>query len=400
VNLLDVLLLLAVLVFSVSGYQRGLVAGFVSLAGFVGGAVIGVWLLPHVLEKVQPGTTEATIAAVLTVLVPAALGQAAAAPLGWRLRGSLSWTPVRWADGAGGVAVNAIAVLVVGWVAASALSVSPSPVLNQSIRGSAVLGTVQDRMPDQASTWFNDASGALTTAGFPPVFNPFENEPGASVAEPSGDSVTAAATEAAKRSTVKIEGVANVDGGARGQEGSGFVYTAEHVMTNAHVVAGVRQPTVRVGGVGPRYEARVVVFDAAKDVAVLAVPRLPAPAMQFAGSASRGAPGVVAGYPENGSLDLRAAAVAQRVQAQGQDIYGDQLSTRDIYAIRSTVRPGNSGGPLLTKDGKVLGVIFARSTSDPGTGYALTAAQVQKHAQDGANRTAKQAVDTGSRPAL
>jgi S1-C subfamily serine protease len=133
---------------------------------------------------------------------------------------------------------------------------------------------------------------------------------------------------------------------------------------------------------------------------VLAVPRLPAPAMQFAGSASRGAPGVVAGYPENGSLDLRAAAVAQRVQAQGQDIYGDQLSTRDIYAIRSTVRPGNSGGPLLTKDGKVLGVIFARSTSDPGTGYALTAAQVQKHAQDGANRTTKQAVDTGSRPAL
>jgi S1-C subfamily serine protease len=400
VNLLDVLLLVAVLVFSVSGYQRGLVAGFVSLAGFVGGAVIGVWLLPHVLEKVQPGTTEATIAAVLTVLVPAALGQAAAAPLGWRLRGALSWTPVRWADGAGGVVVNAIAVLVVGWVAASALSVSPSPVLNQSIRGSAVLGTVQDRMPDQASTWFNDASGALTTAGFPPVFNPFENEPGASVAEPSGDSVTAAATETAKRSTVKIEGVANVDGGARGQEGSGFVYTAGHVMTNAHVVAGVRQPTVRIGGVGPRYEARVVVFDPAADVAVLAVPRLPAPALQFAGSASRGAPGVVAGYPENGSLDLRAAAVAQRVRAQGQDIYGDQLSTRDIYAIRSTVRPGNSGGPLLTKDGRVLGVIFARSTSDPGTGYALTAEQVQKHAQEGANRTPKQAVNTGSRPAL
>jgi S1-C subfamily serine protease len=398
VNLLDVLLLLAVVVFSVSGYQRGLVAGCVSLAGFVGGAVVGVWLLPFVLKKVAPGTTEATVVALLTVLVPAAVGQAVASPLGWRLRSSMSWTPVRWADGAGGVAVNTAAVLVVGWVAASALAVSPSPVLNQEIRSSQILGMVQDRMPDQASTWFNDAAGALATAGFPPVFNPFENEPGATVAKPSGDSVTRAATEAAKRSTVKVEGVADVEGGARGQEGSGFVYRSQHVMTNAHVVAGVDEPTVRVGGVGTRYEARVVVFDSATDVAVLAVPGLQAPALEFAGDASRGAPGVVAGYPQNGSLDLRAAAVAQRVTAQGQDIYGDNLSTRDIYAIRSTVRPGNSGGPLLSKDGKVLGVIFARSTSDAGTGYALTADQVKGHAQRGIHNN--QPVDTGNRAAL
>lgn len=397
-NLLDVLLLLAVLIFSVSGYQRGLVAGCVSLAGFVGGAVVGVWALPFVLSQVPRGTTGATVVALLTVLAPAGLGQAVAAPLGWRLRDALSWTPVRWADGVGGVAVNTLAVLVVGWVAASALSVSPSPVLNQTIRGSAVLGTVQDRMPDQAATWFNDATGALTTAGFPPVFNPFEREPGSSVARPSGDSVTPAATEAAKRSTVKVEGVANVDGSARGQEGTGFVYTSRRVMTNAHVVAGVDEPTVRVGGVGPRYAARVVLFDPDTDVAVLAVPGLRAPALDFAGDARRGAPGVVAGYPENGSLDLRAAAVAQRVQARGQDIYGDDLSTRDVYAIRSTVRPGNSGGPLLTKNGKVLGVIFARSTTDAGTGYALTAEQVQEQARRGAGAT--QQVDTGNRSAL
>jgi S1-C subfamily serine protease len=155
---------------------------------------------------------------------------------------------------------------------------------------------------------------------------------------------------------------------------------------------------VRVGGVGPRYEARVVRFDPKTDVAVLAVPGLEAPALDFAGDARRGTPGVVAGYPENGSLDLRAAAVAQRVQARGQDIYGDNLSTRDIDAIRSTVRPGNSGGPLLSKDGKVLGVVFARSTSDAGTGYALTADQVTQHARRGAAAT--QPVDTGNRSAL
>lgn len=396
-NLLDVLLLLAVVAFAVSGYQRGLVAGVVSLAGFVGGAAIGVWLLPFVMERVERDTTFATFVALLTVLLPAAIGQGLAARLAWRLRAALSWTPVRWADGVGGAVANALAVLVVGWVAASALASSPSLELNKEIRNSSVLGAVDERMPDSATGWFNRASDALSGAGFPQVFNPFEAEPGAEVPEPSGDSVTPAAAQAAKRSTVKVEGVAEVDGGRRGQEGSGFVYADEQVMTNAHVVAGVDDPTVRVGGVGQRHQAKVVVFDSAKDVAVLDVPGLDAPSLDFAGQAERGAEGVVAGYPENGGLDLRAAAVAQRVTAHGQNIYGDGGTTRDIYALRSTVRPGNSGGPLLTKDGDVYGVIFARSTSDARTGYALTAEQVRSHAERGIQSDTP--VDTGDRAA-
>lgn len=397
-NLLDLLLILAALAYAGSGFRRGLVAGLVSLAGFVGGAVIGVWLLPFVLDLVDRGTTSATVLALLTVLVPALVGHALASQLAWRLRQALSWGPVRWVDGVGGALVNVVAVLVVGWMIGSALAASPSPALNQAIRGSAVLDTVHDRMPEQASTWFNRATGALTTAGFPQVFNPFEHEPGSSVPEPSGDAVTSAATAAAQRSTVKVEGVAHVDGGQQGQEGSGFVYTRGHVMTNAHVVAGVDEPTVRVGGTGRPYEAKVVLFDSDKDVAVLDVPGLPAPALSFAGDAERGDAGVVAGYPENGGLDLRAAAVAERTTARGQNIYGSSVASRDIYAIRSQVRPGNSGGPLLTPEGRVYGLVFARSTSDAGTGYALTADQVREHARQGAKAT--EPVDTGNRSAL
>lgn len=397
-NLLDVLLLFAAVVFAVSGYRRGLVAGAVSLAGFVGGAAAGVWLLPYLLRAAEPGTTTATLVALLTVLVPAAAGQAIAAPLGHRLRNALRLAPVRWADGVGGAVVNAIAVLVVGWMAASALSASPSLVLNQAIRGSTVLEAVQERMPAQAATWFGRATGALTTAGFPPVFNPFENEPGTAVPEPSGDSVTPEAAAAARRSTVKVEGTAQVAGGSHGQEGSGFVYADDRVMTNAHVVAGVDDPTVRVGGVGVPQEAEVVVFDPDSDIAVLDVPGLEAPALDFAPDASSGDPGVVAGYPENGGLDLRAATVAERVRAQGRDIYGTAPSTRDVYALRSLVRPGNSGGPLLTTDGRVAGVIFARSTSEAGTGYALTVDEVRARAAQGLRATAP--ADTGDRPAL
>ncbi|WTB91156.1 MarP family serine protease [Streptomyces cellulosae] len=388
-DLLDILLMLVVLAYAASGYRRGLVAGCVSLAGFVGGAVVGVWILPWVMDLVTPGTTRATVTAVFTVLLPAVVGHELAGRLGLRLRRELDRGPLRVADGVGGAAANAVAVLIVAWVAASVLGASSSPLVTSAIRDSRLLGAVQDAMPDTTPTWFSRATSALTEAGFPQVFNPFENESTAEVAAPTGDSVTPAATRAAQRSTVKVEGVA----GTQGREGSGFVYAREHVMTNAHVVAGIDEPTVRVGGVGRTYEARVVLFDAQTDVAVLYVPDLVAPVLAFDDEAERGAAAVVAGYPQDGDLNLQAATVAGRVQARGQNIYNDAPVTREIYSIRSTVRPGNSGGPLLTTDGRVFGVVFARSTSDAETGYVLTADEVADEAARAATATAP--VDTG-----
>jgi len=389
VDLLDILLLLVVLAYAASGYRRGLLAGCVSLAGFVGGAVVGVWILPWVMDLVTPGSTRATVAAVFTVLLPAVAGHELAGRLALRLRRELDRGPLRVADGIGGAVANSVAVLIVAWVAASVLGASSSPLVTSAIRDSRLLGAVQDAMPDTTPGWFSRATSALTEAGFPQVFNPFENESTAEVAAPTGDSVTAAATRAAQRSTVKVEGVA----GTQGREGSGFVYAAEHVMTNAHVVAGIDEPTVRVGGVGRTYEARVVLFDPRKDVAVLYVPDLRAPVLDFDDDADRGDSAVVAGYPQDGDLNLQAATVANRVQARGQNIYNDTIVTREIYSIRSTVRPGNSGGPLLTTDGRVYGVVFARSTSDAETGYVLTADEVAEDAERAAGATAP--VDTG-----
>ncbi|MEU1038981.1 MarP family serine protease [Streptomyces sp. NPDC005551] len=388
-DLLDLLLLLVILAYAASGYRRGLVAGCVSLAGFVGGAVIGVWLLPWVMDLATPGTPAATVTAVLTVLVPAVTGHELAGRLALKLRRELEGGPLRVADGVGGAAANTLAVLLVAWVAASVLGASSSTVVTQAIRGSALLGAVQDAMPQATPAWFARATSALTEAGFPQVFNPFENEPAAGVAKPSGDSVTASAADAAKRSTVKIEGAS----GDQGREGSGFVYASQHVMTNAHVVAGIDRPAVRVGGVGRAYEARVVLFDPEKDVAVLYVPGLRAPVLRFDDSARRGDSAVVAGYPQDGGLNLQAATVASRIDATGRNIYNTDTVTREIYSIRSTVRPGNSGGPLLTTDGKVFGVVFARSTSDSETGYVLTVDEIAGDAGRAARATAP--VDTG-----
>ncbi|MEU3855995.1 MarP family serine protease [Streptomyces sp. NPDC028722] len=388
-DLLDLLLALLIVVYAVSGYRRGLVAGCVSLTGFVGGAAVGVWVLPWVTGQVARGTSAATVLAVLTVVVPAVVGHELAGRLALRLRGELDRGPLRVADGAGGAAANAVAVLIVAWVAGSVLGAAPARTLSTQIRDSTLLGAVQQAMPETTPAWFSRATSALADAGFPQVFNPFENESTARVARPSGDSVTPAASEAARRSSVKIEGAA----GNEGREGSGFVYAPERVMTNAHVVAGIDRPGVRVGGVGPSYGARVVLFDPDRDVAVLYVPGLRAPVLRFGGGAVRGDSAVVAGYPQDGGLDLQAATVANRVRALGQDIHNDRAVTREVYSIRSTVRPGNSGGPLLTTGGRVFGVVFARSTSDAETGYALTAAEVAADARRAAAATAP--VDTG-----
>ncbi|MET7477883.1 MarP family serine protease [Streptomyces sp. NPDC005648] len=388
-DLLDILLMLVVLAYAASGYRRGLVAGCVSLAGFVGGAVVGVWVLPWMMDLVTAGTTRATVTAVLTVLVPAVVGHELAGRLALKLRREIERGPLRLADGVGGAAANSVAVLIVAWVAASVLGASSSPLVTTAIRDSTLLGAVQNLMPETTPTWFSRATSALTQAGFPQVFNPFENESTARVAKPTGDSVTARATDAAKLSTVKIEGAS----GNQGREGSGFVYAPEHVMTNAHVVAGIDDPSVRIGGVGDSYDARVVFFDPNKDVAVLYVPGLKAPVLTFDDTAERGDSAVVAGYPQDGDLNLQAATVANRVRATGQNIYSDATVTREIYSIRSTVRPGNSGGPLLTTTGRVYGVVFARSTSDDETGYVLTAAEVSSDARRAANATA--AVSTG-----
>ncbi|MBZ9645599.1 MarP family serine protease [Streptomyces sp. PSKA30] len=385
-TLLDLLILLAVLLFAASGYRRGLAASLVVLALTAAGALLGLALMPRVLDRVGDSSGAAVnTATLLTVLVPAALGGALARrPAHW-LRGRLlARGPLRRLDGVGGALAGAAALLGVVWIAGNAALGSPhtSNALQNRIRESTTMSTLADRLPAQTAGWVNRASGVLTEAGFPQVLNPFQSEPVTGVAEPSGDAVTAAATRAAQQSTVKVTGP--VENTGRVSEGSGFVYGDGLVMTNAHVVAGVDRPSVQIGGVGEWLPATVVLYDSGTDAAVLRVTGLDAPAVSFAeGDATRGSSAVVAGYPENGGLDLQAATVATRMNATGLDIYDESTVTRDVYQIRSTVRPGNSGGPLLTTDGQVYGMVFARSTAHPDTGYALAADQLRALADQG-----------------
>ncbi|MEZ0069564.1 S1-C subfamily serine protease [Streptacidiphilus sp. MAP12-20] len=381
-NVLDVLLILAAVGFAVSGYRQGFVVGVLSVVGFLGGGVLAVQLLPLLLTHLSPGMVSSVVA-VVVVIVFAAFGQAFTTHWGWKLRGRIGRSRARVPDAVGGALVNVMAMLLVAWLIGSALAGTSLPTVAHQVRSSEVLSSVQDALPGDAPTWFSDFTSTLARNGFPQVFDPFQSEPITDVPAPDPALVNSAAVRTARQSIVKVIGTA--PSCSKVIEGTGFVYSPQRVMTNAHVVGGVTTPTVRFGG--RTYEARVVLYDWQRDIAVLDVPSLPAPALSFAGSARTGADAIVAGFPENGPFNVQAARVRGRIQANGPDIYHRGTVSRDVYSIRSTVRQGNSGGPLLTSDGEVYGVVFAKSLDDSQTGYALTVDEVRADAQQGASLT-------------
>jgi S1-C subfamily serine protease len=378
VNVLDILLIAAAVGFAVSGYRQGFVVGILSLVGFLGGGLIAVQLLPLLLRHLSAGTMSSVIA-VIVVIVFASVGQAFTTHWGWKLRGPIDRSRARALDAVGGSVVNVVAMLLVAWLLGSALAGTSLPTIAHEVRTSKVLGGVQKALPANAPEWFSNFTSVLARNGFPQVFNPFQSEPITDVPAPDPALAGSAAVVQAHKSIVKVQGTATSCG--KVIEGTGFVYAPQRVMTNAHVVGGVAAPTVQLGD--RIYAAKVVLYDWKRDIAVLDVPSLRATPLAFAGEAQVSADAIVAGFPENGPFNVQSARVRGRLQASGPDIYHRGTVTRDIYSIRSTVRQGNSGGPLLTPGGQVYGVVFAKSLDDAQTGYALTVDEVRNDAQQG-----------------
>lgn len=395
-NVLDILLLLAAVWFAVVGYRQGFVVGILSVIGFLGGGLAAVYLLPVIWDAMtddaEVGTTAAVVA-VVVVIVCASVGQALTTHLGNKLRRYISWSPARALDATGGALVNVVAMLLVAWLVGSALAGTTLSTLGREVRGSKVLLGVSRVLPDRADTWFADFSSILAQNGFPQVFSPFANEPINDVRPPDQALASSPVAGRAQRSIVKVMGTAESCG--KVLEGTGFVFADRRVMTNAHVVGGVDEPTVQIGGEGRKYDAQVVLYDWERDIAVLDVPDMDAPALRFATEdASSGDGAIVAGFPENGAYDVRAARVRGRITANGADIYHRSTVRRDVYSLFANVRQGNSGGPLLSTEGTVYGVVFAKSRDNAETGYALTVDEIQEDIVKG--RTANRQVDSDS----
>jgi S1-C subfamily serine protease len=377
VNLLDIALVLLALGYAASGYVRGFIIGASTTLGLLAGGVVGALAIPRLLEN-QRGSAAMSLGALVGVLLIAILGQVLGASIGSAIRRQLTWSPVRLVDSLAGAGLSAVAALVIAWALGYAVSGVRVPWLGEEVNGSRVLRAVHDVMP-QAATELLSGLDDLTSSKFlPRLLDPFSED---ITPVPPPDTAVLRDPDIARAADSVVKVVGEAEQCSRGLGGSGFVYAPQRVMTNAHVVAGVSRVAVEVDG--RRLSAEVVVFDPTLDVAVLAVDELDRPALSFDPSAAQGDRAAVLGFPEDGPFSAVAARIRAEQRLVGRDIYGDGSGARQVLSVRSTVRPGNSGGPLVSTAGEVYGVIFAASLSDDATGYALTAEQVAQHADDG-----------------
>lgn len=380
-DLLDLALLVLAAAFAVSGYRQGFIVGSLSFAGFLGGAVVGALFAPAVSRHLVGGQNQQDLVAVVLLVLLAIIGQFAASAIGTALRSHISWRPAAFVDSVGGAAVSVLSVLLIAWVIGSVLVASPFSGVVSQVNNSAVLRTVDRLMPSTARTTFSDFRRLLASGPFPEVFSGIGAAHALSVAPGDPAVLNSAGYQEARNRVFKVKGTA--PSCSRVIEGSGFVYAPHHIITNAHVVAGVTQGLTVFSDDNKAYQAAVVFYDPQVDIAVLYVPDLNVAPLSFAGQAQVGANAVVAGYPLDHGFTPMPARVGGIQDATGPDIYQTSQVTRQIYEIKANVEPGNSGGPLIAANGNVYGVVFAAAVGVADTGFVLTAAEVAADAHAG-----------------
>jgi S1-C subfamily serine protease len=365
-NVVTVIIAVALLLGAVHGYRLGL--GWVVLpsAGLVVGFLVGVRLAPVVMRAVGQPTAK-LVAAVVATLVLASLGGAVGRFAAKKLDLASDRLHLRPLSRILGAGLQGAIVLVLSWLLASGLANVEAYGLGRQVQTSPIIRALNSVLPTPPDI-VSRLKGIISPNGFPNVF--LAGEPRSTQVVP-GKALDSATLVAAERSVVQVIGL-----GCGGKvEGSGFVVAPGVVVTNAHVVAGVGHLTVLDSS--GQYGATVVHFDPDEDLAVLKVPALRAPALATnADTVAPGTAGAVLGHPQGGPLRADDAVVLDATTAVGQNIYNQGTVRRSIYEVAADVQPGDSGGPLITADGRAAGIVFAKSVSQDRIGYALVWSEV------------------------
>ena len=393
---LDALLVVILLAYAVSGFRAGLLVSASSLTGFIGGGALALWVLPFVLAWWKGWSDLAAITQWLLLLavliVAATCGQWVGLTVGNAMRRRVSNPSGQLLDALAGALVVVVTTALVAWFLGGAARLSGQTTLSSWVGRSAILTGIDEVVPVRVGSVLAGVNGIMTGHGFPRVFDSVGREPITEVAAPDAGLGASEGIAAAAASVLRIDGEAA--GCSSTLEGSGWVFAPRYVVTNAHVVSGTDEVTVRVPGTGRTRRATVVLHDTDRDIAILHVPGLTAPPLPLGGVVGQGDSVAALGYPLAGPYAVEPARVRERLVAHGLDIHGTKEVTREVYSLRAEVQPGNSGGPLVDDQGQVVGVIFARSLDDPQTGYALTLGEVAEDLAMGTGATAP--VDTGT----
>jgi hypothetical protein len=355
------------------GYRQGLIVGALTLGGFAVGAFLGSRLGPLVLSQ-GADSPYAPLCGAIGALLVGSLSAVALEGLALALRRRLVRRPFmhRPARPVGAVALG------LAWIFGAVALHAP--------------GTTQLRADVQNSVILRELDHVLPPTGG--VLNVLDRvDPAPSITGPATpmrrpDPQIAADPQVlhAGGSVVRVLSTAC----GLGIEGSGWAVRPNLIVTNAHVVAGADDTTITTQG-GVELDATAVLYEPEDDLALLRVDA-ELPVLPMVSGNREGSAAAVLGYPENGPYTVTPARVGETRETISEDSYGRGPIDRTITALGGDVRSGNSGGPLLSKDGKVVGVVFAATTSGPRGGFAVPVDEVRS----ALHRASTGAVDTGA----
>ena len=358
------------------GYRQGLIVGALTLTGFALGAFAGSRLGPMLLSQ-GPDSPYAPLCAALGALLAGACAAVAVESLALGLRQRvIRHRVLHHVDGAGGAALIGAVSLGIAWVfGAVALHAPATEPLRADVQDSVILSGLNEVLPPSG-----------------PVLNALDRvDPAPSVLGPTTPVAPPSAAIAsdpdvldAGRSVVRVLSTAC----DLGIEGSGWAVAPGLIVTNAHVVAGAEDTTVTTQE-GAELDATPVYYDTHDDLALLRV-GADVPALKISSRRPVGSDAAVLGYPENGPYSLSPARVGETRETVSEDSYGRGPVDREITALAGSVRSGNSGGPLVNAGGRVVGIVFATTTSGSPGGFAIPAELVR-----GALQHLATEVDTG-----
>lgn len=367
-NIVDIIIIILVILALLRGQELGFIRQLCSTVGLFGGLMLGAWIEPHLISQVH--TPLSRLAVTLATIVGSALivlGIGETIGLAIKRKVEIK-NGLNHIDNSLGAGLGGLSILALVWLSSSILATLPYPSLQSAIQSSKIVAFVKQDLP-AAPNLVADIGHFIVPNGFPNVFIGTEPSPRSAILPNPAALATAVTKDRA--SVVKIEG----QGCGGIVEGSGFVISTDLIATNAHVVAGIATPFV-IDETGS-HRAVAIWFDPNLDFAILRVRRLTDPTLSFnTSSITHGTPSGVLGYPGGGPFQANSAAVLDEFTAVGRNIYNQGNTQRDVYSIRATVVPGNSGGPLVDLSGDVIGVVFATSTIYHNVGYALSAPEL------------------------
>ncbi|MDJ0350423.1 MarP family serine protease [Cryobacterium sp. PH29-G1] len=367
-TILDLVLILILFLALVNGYRTGLLRSLTGIVGAVAGGIAAFFVVPLVggWIPVAEWRTPATIAvAILLVL----FGHSIGASVGGMVSGGKRRSPLGTLNRVLGAVFAAVASALVASMVAFSIGALGIPFLSPAIATSTVVSGIDSLTPDPVKAIMAELRSKAVEQGLPRIVDAFAGPtPDAAKADTSSPALAVAA-----QSVVRITGTAYACG--QSQSGSGFVVSDGRVVTNAHVVAGVDRPVVETPA-GQALAGEIVYFDPVDDLAIISVPGLTTAPLAIGENLAAGSGAVADGYPFGGPYVSDPAQVISLSTISVADIYGQDPTAREVYTVASDVQQGESGGPLLSESGLVVGVVFAKASNTENVGYALALAEV------------------------